>query len=689
MANLRCGFYNSERDALKLLRYKFENDTKNKPVIHFRQGWFHREKSKYVLACPNCKEQHDIADLHYENKQLVCKCGARYSKEDVVSELETYCYYTERIMHNISNNTMRKVNVPTLISEEYFYCPECHKTTHIDNLPIENKQRVCPCGKHYSFDEIKLSVVNDKTINSANIYFDDNKISVSIVAIYSALTVDRNFYWQTGNMRFTMNLETGYSYITHKGFYYTEHNDIYQHRNPGKKAPVMMNCSYMDEEHYLNEYVNGKIEELIAKYVDNKNLVKIILNKRHILRQKFMNKTFELLDNEMTKYYNNKYSYGIDTLSSSINKHMSYSMAYLPLRNRFINLTYRQIEEELLPILDSIKSMDSKYRSKAYKALHREANDIALEYIARSAKASKNLRKRISKKLQGDSEHTNYIYQGNRYFVFVSLARHMRNKENINKLYKTIIEDDVRYNYSSDIIFNPNIIKQWLKFRDEKYISNLTVSELGEKSTYIRNAMGHIKNIKKVYGEDWKNPVEFRTEKQYLNDIQTIENSEHFKELKREIANKAQLVPFKLEKSALDLTEPENNIHIAKDKLTLSQIGSSMNICVGSYGNYVEGGTCRIIYFVEDDQPIACLELQKRGKTADKKDYKYALVQAKLRGNELVGHNHEMHSKVVAWCERHNIEIDTPDMLLQDIVEGRIEVNPQDVEVELLELAEF
>ena len=666
MAKLRCGFYNSERDALKLLRYKFENDTKNKPVIHFHRGWFNNDKSKYILACPNCKEQHDIADLHYENKQLVCRCGARYSKEDVVSELDTYCYHTERTMHNISNNTMHKVNVPTIISEEYFYCPECHKTTYMDELPIENKQRVCSCGKHYSFDEVKLSVAHGKTINSANIYFDDNKISVSVVAIYSALTVDRSFYWQTGNMRFTMNLETGYSYSTHKGFYYASHNEIYQHRNPGKKAPSMMNCSYMDEERYLSEYVDGKIEELITKYATHKNLVKMILNKKHILRRKFMDKTFELLDNEMTKYYNNKYSYEIKTLSSSIDKTMYYSMAYLPLRNRFINLTYKQIEDELLPILDSIKSMDSKYRSKAYKALHREANNIALEYIARSAKASKNLRKRISKKLQGDNEHTHYMYQGNKYFVFVSLARHMRNKENINKLYKAIIEDDTRYNYPNDIIYNPDIMKQWLKFRDEKYISNLEVHELGAKLTYIRNAMSYINNIKRVYGENWENPVKFRTEEQYLNDLQTIANSEHFLELKNEIARKVQLAPFKLEKSVLKLTEPENNIHIAKDKLTLSKIGSSMNICVGSYGNYVEGGTCRIIYFLEENQPVACLELQKRGKTEDKKDYKYALVQAKLKGNELVGFDHDMHSKVVAWCERHNIEIDTPDMKLND-----------------------
>jgi hypothetical protein len=258
----------------------------------------------------------------------------------------------------------------------------------------------------------------------------------------------------------------------------------------------------------------------------------------------------------------------------------------------------------------------------------------------------------------------------------------MKNKENINKLYKVMIEDDVRYNYSNDFISNPDLMKQWLKFRDESYISNLAAHELGEKLTYIRNAMSHIKNIKRVYGEDWINPVEFRTEKQYLNDIQTIENSEHFKELRKDIINKAQLIPFKLEKSALKLTEPENNIHIAKDKLTLSQIGSSMNICVGSYGNYCESGNCRIIYFIENNQPVVCLELQRRGKTEDKKDYKYALTQAKLRGNELVGYNHNMHSKVVAWCERHNIEIDTPDMILSIKDEKEIAVNVEAVEVE-------
>lgn len=663
MANkIRCSFYNYEKSAVKLLKYRFENDIRNKPSIQLQRDWMYRTDDKYILICPNCKEKHNIADLHYENKQLVCKCGARYSKEDIVPGFDSCCYYADRIMHNISNDTMHKVNVPTVISDKYFYCPECHKTTNMEDLPIENKQRICTCGKHYSFDEVKLSVENDKIINGANIYFDDNKISISIVAMYSALTIDRNFYWQSGNIRFTMNLETGYSYVTHKGFYYAQHNEIYQRRNPGKKAPTMMNCSYMSEEQFSGEYVEGKIEELITKYAAHKNLVKMILDKRYSLREKIRNRVFEVLDNEMTKYYNNKYSYEIKTLSSSIDKTTSYPMAYLPLKNRFINLTYEKIEDELLPILDSIKSMDSKYRSKAYKALHREANDISLEYIARSAKASKNLRKKICKELQTKREHTRYMYQGNRYLIFVSLARYMKNKENINKLYKAIIEDDNRYNYPNEIIYNPNLIKQWLKFRDEKYITNLVAYELGEKLTYIRNAMSYIYSIKKVYGEDWVNPVKFKTEEQYLNDLQTIANSEHFKTLKKEMMEKAQLAPFKLENSALKLTEPENNIHIAKDKLTLSKIGSSMNICVGTYGNQVESGVCRIIYFMEEDQPVACLELQRRGKTEDKKDYKYALVQAKLKGNELVGYSHNMHSKVTAWCERHNIKIDTPDM---------------------------
>ena len=92
----------------------------------------------------------------------------------------------------------------------------------------------------------------------------------------------------------------------------------------------------------------GKIEELITKYADHENLVKVILNKRYALRQKITDKLFELLDNEMTKYYNNKYSYEIKSLSSSIDKTRSYSMAYLPLKNRFINLTYDKIENELI-----------------------------------------------------------------------------------------------------------------------------------------------------------------------------------------------------------------------------------------------------------------------------------------------------------------------------------------------------
>ena len=88
-----------------------------------------------------------------------------------------------------------------------------------------------------------------------------------------------------------------------------------------------------------------------------------------------------------------------------------------------------------------------------------------------------------------------------------------------------------------------------------------------------------------------------------------------------------------------------------------------MGICVGGYGEVVESGNSRIAYIKTNGEYIACLELKKRGKTADKKGYKYTLVQAKLKYNRHVVTNEEVYAKVLAWCERHNIEIDTCDMI--------------------------
>jgi hypothetical protein len=179
----------------------------------------------------------------------------------------------------------------------------------------------------------------------------------------------------------------------------------------------------------------------------------------------------------------------------------------------------------------------------------------------------------------------------------------------------------------------------------------------------MRDSLRLVNSIKQILGDDWDvSSVPFRTEEQYHNDLIKLSNSDLVREIRdrkdKEFANKA----FKIENSALKLEETDNDILIAKNRATLTNIGTAMGICVGGYGDVVESGSSRIAYIKTNGEYIACLELKKRGKTADKKGYKYALVQSKLKYNKHVVTNEEVYAKVLAWCERHNIEIDTCDM---------------------------
>lgn len=667
-------------DLYEINKYEFENDSKEKKSYISRQhNWLFDDDNDiaylYTFHCCDCNESYDLKDLTFMNQKIVCKCGSQFSANELRPKI---CNYKNQsyIEHNLNNGTFNKVSVPTLINHNFLYCDKCKTTHKVSDMPVENKQRVCSCGASYSYEDLKLTRGDEHDHMNGAIYFDNNKISISYLTYFSSVNHLDNYYWQEGNKRVTMNLETGYSYLSNTGICYTHFNKIYKERT-GKNAPKMLNSTYMTYANLiLDSVVLAKISKLYIKYKDNKNLVKLIQRRYSKLEKIYLNEILETIDKYMTDYYNNKYCYRIKSLKELIEeestdrrKHYGiniYDTSILSLRNRFINASYKELKY-LIP--DILYNMQFASKKRNYKVLPRESNNISLDYICNSSLISKKLRKKINADLietYSNLPKFSSIRFKTEFQTFINLTKHFKNKENINKVYMTLTSKNNRkksYRCTHTDLSDATM-KLWLTYRNETYISNCNYTDIDNKARLMEDSRRLISHIKNVYGEDWDlNSVKFHNEKQFHDELMRITNSDDFIEELNRRKNKEALKPFEMEEEVFELEEQENDFYIAKNRAILTNIGQAMGICVGGYGGKVESGLCRIAYLKENGLYKACIEL-KKSKDSKTKKMKYTMIQAKMQYNKLVAEDEFYYNKVLEWATRNNIEICTHDMCI-------------------------
>ena len=641
-------------NSYEVTKYEFEHDMSiDRPYITEVYTFDKKDDvSNYLLYCPHCKERVPVVQCHFMDQKIHCICGASYTADELKAHMHDYMSYSSWSTHNVINGTYNKVSVSTLLGN-ILYCNECHKTHYFRDLPVENKQRICTCGKRHSFDDLKVSTSNTTTnFTSGNVYFDEHKITISFLEYFTDINGNGQYYWQPGGQRLTMNLETGFSYLYNDGYRYREFNQIYR-KEHGTNAPKMFNCTYANYSSTLELVATAKFDSLIVKYADKPNLVKLMTKNRRAYFIIF-NKMLKQIDDYMTNYYNNKYSYKIKSLMELSNDDFkSYDSWMLPLRNRFINLNKNQLERARY-VLQNIKQLENK---RNYKRLSRETNDIAYEYVCTTTKVSKKLKKEIYAKIQKSYSLPSHIDE------FVAFTRFFKNKENINKVYYTMCGER-KYSHHT-YKMTDNVMKLWMSYRNEQYLSNLNKQDLFEKLNYMYDSEMLINRIRKVYGTDWDlNSIKFYNEQQLHDNLVRITNSEDFLRLYNAEAYEREIKPFEMEDDVFEL-EKDTEIQIARNRATLTNIGQAMGICVGGYGGQVECGYCRIAYLKVNDAYEVCIELKKH-KNPDTKKFEYTIVQAKLKYNELVGKKEFYYNIVKEWADKHNIAIDTYDMKVYD-----------------------
>lgn len=585
--------------------------------------------------------------------------------------------------HNLLNKTYGKKNVPTIRQNGYIfnnimYCPHCGKMHSeidysgtiaiLDNknhlryrVKIENIDKfIClKCNSIYSLEDVKIIDGRIEHVY-ANVFIDEDKISLAYKYMYNSINKNGNFYYEDGYTKITFNTKKGYSYTTNKGYAYKSLKRTWERYE--KTPPVMFNSTYTFADgaetiihnivdcNIIEEYKNMDKEDLLKIFTDNnKDEYKIVRQKQCEL--------IKYISNELYNKVQQNFSYKIpEHIKQVYEEHPVDAIRFLKNFNRYVNI---KPNEKIINIL-----MDKAYNLKRNKIDREEINLINQLLKIDNIKLGKKTRALVQK------NQYNQIL-----FNFVPVLLCFKNIGNINKLINEVLANHTNRTllfYSNDFA---DTIRLWLNFRDENYVTKKVIEiiksiDKDKKVNLMRDSFYMIRRVQREVADfDVKEYIEFKNEKQFHDDLTKFVNSDEYQNL----ADKKQAsIVFDLDKDIFNLENKDENIFIATNSLELKKIGRQMGICVGSYTDLVIKNRCKIAYIMDEnnEEYKACLEL-KEIKTKNK--IKYSLVQAKLKYNRLPCENMEIYNKIKKWTDSNSISIDTYDMELPELEKETLE----------------
>ena len=190
----------------------------------------------------------------------------------------------------------------------------------------------------------------------------------------------------------------------------------------------------------------------------------------------------------------------------------------------------------------------------------------------------------------------------------------------------------------------------------------LEESKLGSSySNYLSDEISQMLQMKKQLSCIEDEEIQKMYTSEYKKILKKRESTTHesfsveLRTLSRKISHRhIEFAYTEKEVDTFTLEDDEHIISLAKSNTELDVIGSTMSICVGSYSQRVEQGSCDIITVKSktDDKYLVCLELI---------DKKY-IVQAKMYCNTRLKENYPLLSKVQMYAQDRRLDINTRDM---------------------------
>ena len=321
---------------------------------------------------------------------------------------------------------------------------------------------------------------------------------------------------------------------------------------------------------------------------------------------KIFKEAYELIANYKEKMYNKKpveYEY----------------IANLALFNRFPYITSESFFKE------------SDYTVKYMNKVSQDSYiDQAILSTINNTKISKGLRKAILNSSK---------YEG----ILICKVLLM-----VNELSKHLKVDNVRKLYNSLSMFTLDRLSKNIKFVKNipEHLENSFINKIVKDSRVPICDTLHMYDIVLNSSKDYK--IDYRKSIEEIHD--------DLSEASYAISNP--LIVFKntKEERALEYSDGDYCIKIAKTNHELYNIGKTMHICVGSYSNYVKKRLLSI-YTLQDSngKPIVCIEVR------DNK-----VMQCKMKFNKPVYENQELLKYINKWMDKNKLESCSYDLHTSD-----------------------
>lgn len=378
----------------------------------------------------------------------------------------------------------------------------------------------------------------------------------------------------------------------------------------------------------LPDIINGKKKGSI-KNITYSSMMDT-MNHRYSNKCNNINDVYVNIFNEIRKYKMNKFNIYLPTLKEYTKSKYKYK-CYANQQDIFLFNRFPTMDRILAENLRYSLDRDKKYNVVNFRRLIKQddkdpVNTILKHYNIPSTKTNKKLFK----------ENVRFIH------LFKILCKYINKYDNIMKILNSKPNTLYYYDYlEEDYLF-------FIDFALKNGINeNSLCNKLVKNNIYTICDIGRNIKLIKSLKPDYK--FNLKMDYQELHDILSKEYNKLTHENHELIYSEEEL---KLEGQYGDL-----NFKFAKDTYELIDVGTYMNICVGSYGTSAISKRCNIMVAKNDkDEPIICIELDPNC---------FKIRQTKLKFNHNMRENYENMYEFKAikeWINNNTFYIETYDL---------------------------
>lgn len=478
---------------------------------------------------------------------------------------------------------------------DYYYCRNCHEKSEIHRNRYKDIE--CPeCNHITEKDFIVNGSGTDTTVvfNGLKFYDNGDKIRVFIYAKEISFYSKKVQQHHIATM-VVFNIKTGQTYAFEPRYIGTSK------RWKKYEGPRLKNISLAESVRTLNHSLP--------------------------LENETVRKLLDLLQDKLSE----KLGYPVKSIAHYFTEYgMEYEIVNIPLLANYVRMP------NLNPLAFSkfIGQCRYQYDDKFLKMMRKVKHDTPDPYgdLIKAFKGpkSKFIRKTVMKNLKS----------------LPALLTFSMFKD-INNLIKIMKKAEHWHrSYHSDILVGNDSFNVFIEAMLKKSSENAVANKIASLESFYylidaANMYADIINQLPDYDFDIKRSIE------ELHDI----FSKDYNKLSRPNIK----IEYEEHEKEIECSIGDYDFKLAKDTHELIDIGTRMNICVGSYGYRAANKDLGIIVAYQDDEPIVCFELSS--------DFKQVL-QAKLKHNRCP--QGEVHEICLKFVEKNGMEISTYDLSYQE-----------------------